>query len=509
MSDLKTKSDLVQLCDAQLSEIPGTVLKPGYDRSALTPGIVHIGLGNFHRAHQAWYLHRLMQEGKALDWAIIGAGVRPYDTVMREKLINQDWLTTLISLEPAGARAEVIGPMIDYVQIEEGNARLIQVMANPLIRIVSLTITEGGYYIDPMSGELDKNHPDIIHDITHPHEPRSVFGAIVAALKSRMEKGIGPFTVQSCDNLSGNGDVAKKTVISLARETDPQCADWIEENGAFPNSMVDCIVPATGPSEIALAQQFGVYDQAPVTHEPFRQWVIEDNFAIGRPDWGLAGAVITDDVHGYEAMKIRILNAGHQVLANIGELLSLETISDCMEHAEIGAFFQKVEVEEILPHVAPVPNMMPRDYLALITERFRNPAIKDTTRRVAFDGSSRHTGFVLPIVREALAKQKPVEGLALVEALWARMCTGYREDGTQIAPNDPQWEDLIKAAREAQHRPMAWLEQHHFYDELANQDVFARSFCDWLSAIYSHGSLATVQSYIRGTHPRHRAIKII
>lgn len=488
----------MKLCNETLTQLPKSIPGPVYDRSRLTPGIVHIGLGNFHRAHQAWYLHRLMQKGKALDWAIIGAGVRQYDAAMRERLIAQDCLTTLIELDPEGISAEVIGPMIDYLPIEEGNGPLIRAMADPRIRIVALTVTEGGYYIDPVTKAFDAGHPDIRHDAEHPERPRTAFGAMVAALKQRRDSGAGPFTGQSCDNLQGNGAILRQTVVSLARMSDPDLAQWIDESCSFPNSMVDCIVPATGPKEIELVRDLGIEDTAPVTHENFRQWVIEDSFCAGRPDWDLVGATFSDDVHAYETMKIRILNAGHQVLANVGELLSVETIADCMADPAIAAYFHKVQAEEIAPCVKPVPGMTPEAYVTLIAGRFSNPRIRDTTRRVAFDGSSRHSGFVLPILREDLARNGPIEGLALVEAFWARMCTGIREDGSAIAPNDPNWDDLVAAAEAAKARPAAWLEQRQFYGDLAGNERFATAFEKWLARIWSDGCRATLKAYLAG-----------
>lgn len=479
----------------RLGDLPARIGTPDYDRAALSAGIIHIGLGNFHRAHQAWYLHKLMQQGLAQDWALIGAGVRAYDSAMRYKLKAQDYLTTLIELAPGRVTAEVVGSMIDYTPIAEDNAPLIAAMADPAIRIVSLTVTEGGYFIDPETGGLDLTHADIQHDRAQPDQPKTVFGAIIAALKLRRDAGHGPFTVQSCDNLRGNGTATRQAVVTLARQSDAALAQWIEQNCSFPNSMVDCIVPATGPDEIALAQSLGVDDAAPVTHENYRQWVIEDDFCAGRPDWDRAGAIFTDAVHDYEAMKIRILNAGHQVLANAGELLGLETIADCMAHPLTSAMFRKIEAEEIAPYVAAVPGQDPAAYVELIAKRFANPAIRDTTRRVAFDGSSRHPGFVLPVLRDALAAKGSCSGLALVEALWARMCAGTRMDGTEIEPNDPQWARLNAVALAAREAPHLWLAQRHIYGDLAEHQAFAEAFEHWLSLIWAEGCEAALAVY--------------
>ena len=261
--------------------------------------------------------------------------------------------------------------------------------------------------------------------------------------------------------------------------------------------MVDCIVPATGPNEIALSLELGIDDAVPVTHESFRQWVIEDKFSAGRPDWDKVGATFTDAVHDYEAMKIRILNAGHQVLANAGELLGLNTIADCMGHPVVADFFTKVEREGIAPYVKAVPEMTPDAYVDLIAKRFSNPKIHDTTRRVAFDGSSRHTGFILPILRDALAADGSVEGLSLVEALWARMCAGTREDGSAIEANDPFWDELVETALRAKSEPLAWLEMRQTYGDLVEQQRFADAFTKWLTLIWDQGVEATLKQYCR------------
>ena len=336
----------------------------------------------------------------------------------------------------------------------------------------------------------------MVHDAAHPDTPRTAFGAMVAALRLRRDRGVGPFTGQCCDNLQGNGAILRQTVVSLARLSDPDLADWIDTHCAFPNSMVDCIVPATGPKELALVAEFGIEDAVPVTHENFRQWVIEDDFCAGRPDWDRAGATFSDDVHAYETMKIRILNAGHQVISNPGELLSVETISGCMAHPKIHALFRKVELEEIVPHVHAVPGMTPEAYVALIERRFSNPRIVDTTRRVAFDGSSRHTGFLLPILRDGLAAGTPVAGLALVEALWARMGVGTREDGTRIEPNDPFWDALSERAAAARVNPRAWIDMRQNYGDLADVPRFADAFGRWLRLIWAEGTEAAIDTYL-------------
>jgi len=496
MTPVSHANSPVELRRSSLMELPRTVGIPTYQRKNLRPGIVHIGVGNFHRAHQAWYIHQLIQQGLADDWAIIGAGVREYDADMRGKLLGQDCLTTLIELDPSGISAEVIGPMLDYLPIEPGNASLIRQMADPAIRIVSLTVTEGGYYLSANTGALDVNHEDVRHDAENPSRPRTAFGAIVAALAQRRAKGLPPFTALSCDNLQGNGAILRKCVVGLARLSDPALAEWIDRNGAFPNSMVDCIVPATTDQVIAQCRTFGIDDRAPVTHENFRQWVVEDVFCAGRPPLEKVGVTLTHDVHAFETMKLRILNGGHQVLANVGEILNVPTIAACMQDPDILAFFNKVQAKDVLPHVSAVPGETPVEYLDLVKRRFANTAIHDTTRRVAFDGSSRHPGFLLPSLRDALEAGASIDGLALSEAFWCRMCAGHREDGTEIADNDPLWAELHAAARAAKQTPRAWIEQSRLYGTLGSNPRFAAAFSDWLTTIWQQGSRAAISQYI-------------
>jgi len=492
MDELKT------LSNATLAELPANVRVPLYDRSALTPGIVHIGLGNFHRAHQAWYLHRLMDAGLAHDWAIIGAGVRAGDAAQRDRLLAQDCLTTLIELCPDSTSAEVCGSMIDFLPVEADNASLVAQLADPSTRIAALTVTEGGYYTDPVTGGFAEDHEDIQADAANPDAPITAFGAMIKALRIRRDAGTGPFTVLSCDNLQGNGVIVRQTVVGLAQLSDPELAGWIDTQCTFPNSMVDCIVPATGPAELELVRTLGINDQAPVTHENFRQWVIEDAFCAGRPDWDKVGATFTDDVHDFEAMKIRMLNGGHQILANAGEVLGIETISDAMAHPSIAALFLKTQGEEIAPHVDDVPGLTPQDYISLIMTRFANPAIIDTTRRVAFDGASRHPGFLLPTIRAGLASGDPVNGLALVEAIWARMCEGRRENGSEIEANDPIWDTLNAAAKAAKTNPSAWLDQSNIYGDLKHEPAFASAFTHWLSVIWANGTEAAIAEFTQG-----------
>jgi mannitol 2-dehydrogenase len=467
---------------------------PAYDRGRLTPGIVHIGVGNFHRAHMAVYLDDLFAMGESMDWAIIGGGVRPADAVTREALRAQDYLSTVIELDPKGKSARRIGAMIDFAPIEMNNASLIAAMSRPEIRIVSLTVTEGGYFIAPDTGEFDPTAPEIIADATNPHA--TAFGAIIAALKVRRAAGIAPFTVMSCDNLPGNGQVTRAAVVGLAELSDPELAAWIAANVAFPNSMVDRITPATGPRERAIAQEFCLNDPAPVTCEPFRQWVLEDTFPAGRPAFEKVGVTLTSEVHIYERIKIGVLNGGHAVIAYPGGLLEIEYVHEAMADPLISAFLDKVEQTEILPVMPQVGDIDLARYYATVRSRFSNPEVADTERRLCFDGSNRQPKFIVPTLREALTAGLPAEGLALASALWCRYCAGISDKGKAIPPNDPNWETLNSNARAAQMDPKVWLNQRPIYGDLAENLSFAATFSKHLIRIRDHGTEAALRQYL-------------
>ena len=475
-----------------------TVALPTYDRAALKPGIVHIGLGNFHRAHMAVYLDDLFGMGLDHDWAILGAGVRPGDAAMRTALLAQDCLSTVIELDPSDRRARRVGSMVGFIEVQADNAALIAAMSDPAIRIVSLTVTEGGYYVDAATGQFDPTAPDIVADAATPSRPGTAFGAILAALRARKAAGVAPFTVMSCDNLPGNGHVTQAAVVGLARLSDPSFADWVAANVAFPNGMVDRITPATGPRERAMAAEFGLTDPVPVTCEPFRQWVLEDNFPMGRPALEKVGVTFTPHVHAFEAMKIRILNGGHAIIAYPGGLKGHEYVHEDMADPTIRAFLDAVETREIIPIVPPVPGQDLNEYKALIIDRFSNPEVADTVRRLCLDGSNRQPKFIIPSIRDVLAAGGDAGGLTLLSAMWCRYCFGVDESGAAIAPNDPNWDRLQATATAARDNPAAWIEMTDIYGDLAQNPTFAAGFGEALDYLWANGAEAAMQRYLAG-----------
>lgn len=471
---------------------------PNYARASLTPGILHFGVGNFHRAHLAVYLDDLFNLGLDHDWALIGAGVLASDEAMRRKLEPQDFLTTIVEQETQVSTARVTGSMMGFIPPAD-KAALIAKLGDPAIRIVSMTITEGGYLIDPATGVFNPAHPAIARDAQTPQDPATVFGLIVAGLDRRRQAGQTPFTIMSCDNVPHNGVVTRNAVAGLARLIEPELGTWIADHVAFPNAMVDRITPATTDRERALlAETFGVEDQWPVFCEEFKQWVLEDMFTAGRPALERAGVTFVRDVAPYETMKIRMLNGGHAVIAYPSGLMDIHFVHEAMEHPLIRAFLAKVEHEDIMPCVPPVPDTDLGDYYRLIERRFANRKIGDTIRRLCLDGSNRQPKFIVPSIADRLKAGRGVTGLALASALWCRYCFGTTDSGKAIEPNDPSWERLQAVARAARSDPPAWLAMADIYGETASSSVFREAFASSLRAVWAKGVESTVRTHVAG-----------
>lgn len=486
----------VKLSQANLGSLLANVARPNYERAALTPGIVHFGVGNFHRSHQAVYLDELFNSGVGHDWAIVGAGVFDGEKVGRARLAEQDWLTTVVEQDSGHMSARVTAVMVDFLMPGDA-AAIIERLADPAIRIVSLTITEGGYFIDPASGLFNPTHPDIVADAQNLDTPRTVFGIILAGLIRRRGDGIVPFTVMSCDNIPGNGHVTSDATIGVARLVDETLADWVRDNVAFPNSMVDRITPATTDRERGiLAAAFGVDDNWPVFCEPFKQWVMEDRFTDGRPALEKVGVQFVHDVAPFELMKIRILNGGHATIAYPAGLMDIHFVHEAMENPLVRAFLAKLEREEIMPTVPPVPGVVLEEYCQLIERRFSNPKIGDTVRRLCLDGSNRQPKFIIPTIADRLKAGGGMTGLALESALWCRYCFGTTDSGAVIEPNDPNWTRLQATATAAKDMPQAWLAMEDIYGEVGKSAPFAAAFAHGLEALWTLGTRETLTRYL-------------
>ncbi|NND90508.1 MAG: mannitol dehydrogenase family protein [Granulosicoccus sp.] len=481
-----------------LDKLPPEVTVPNYGRESLSPGILHFGPGNFHRAHQAVYLDDLFNQGVDHDWAIVGASIMPGDSRLREAMSKQDYLCTVVTQSASTSEARVTGPMIDYLPVGDISA-ILKTLADPAIRIVSLTVTEGGYFVDASTGKFDSGHASIQADAANMNTPKTVFGCIVNALAGRRDRGESAFTVMSCDNLPHNGAAARAAVVGLAQLVDESLAGWIESNCSFPNGMVDRITPATGDRERSRVRSlFGVADDTPVFCEDYQQWVLEDDFVAGRPAFEKVGVEIVPDVSPYELMKIRILNGGHAVLAYPSALLGIEFAHEAMENELVKGFLEKVQKQEIIPVVPPVPGVDLHDYQSSVMRRFGNPAIADTITRLCHDGSNRQPKFIVPSIADRLASGGNVDGLALACAMWCRYCEGTDEQGESIGPNDPSWDLLQATARASVTEPTAWLAMRDVYGDVGKDERLQEAFSKALAGIRSRGVAAMLKRYIAG-----------
>ncbi|HEY5795607.1 MAG TPA: mannitol dehydrogenase family protein [Bosea sp. (in: a-proteobacteria)] len=487
---------MTRLTTRTLSSLPGTVRRPAYDRSQLTPGIVHLGLGAFARGHLCEYTEDAL-ELEFGAWGVTGASLQRPD--QRDRLTPQDGLYTLLKRAPAGPELRIIGCVGEVLVAPESPTALITRLAAPETRIVSLTVTEKGYCHDPATGRLKADHPDIVHDLSHPHVPRSAVGIIVAGLKARRAAGLGPFTALSCDNLPHNGGVLRGLVRDFAALSDDGLSQWIEANGAFPATMVDRIVPATTEADIAeVAGLIGLEDAAPVIGEPFRQWAIQDVFAAGRPAWERVGAQMVLEVAPFEFMKLRMLNGAHSSLAYLGYLAGHETVADASGDAVLARFLQGLWAQ-IIPTVPAPQGVVLADYAEALLARFRNPAIRHRTWQIAMDGSQKLPQRLLGTIRDRLKAGAPIDHLALGVAAWMRYVSGTDEKGAAIDVRDPLAAEFATRAKAAG-RDAAALSQSLlvieaiFGTDLPRDERFTRSVEAHLAALFEKGASATAAS---------------
>ena len=434
----------MRLSNTSLDGLPGPIRRPGYDRSRVKPGIVHLGIGAFHRAHQAVMIDDLLAAG-ATEWGIIGASLRSTDT--RDALAPQDCLYTVAVRSGAGTEHRIVGSVLETEVAREDSERLIARMAAPATRIVSLTVTEKGYCHTPQTGELDEQHPDIIHDLKNPDAPRSAAGFVVAALARRRAAGIAPFTVLPCDNLPANGITVKRILHRFAELRSPDLGKWIADEVAFPSTMVDRIVPETTNDDRALvASALGMIDAWPVVTEPFTQWIIEDHFPGGRPDLAAAGAQFVSDVTPFEHMKLRLLNGSHSALAYLGYLAGYETISATVADPHFVAFARRLMEESAVTLTMPAGTDL-ANYSNSLLKRFSNPALRHRTWQIAMDGSQKLPQRLLGTVRDRLQKNLPIDTHALAIAGWMRYVTAADEHGRTIDVRDPFAAELAAIAK--------------------------------------------------------------
>lgn len=487
----------VNLSLSTLPALGPAVAVPRYDPRTLTCGIVHFGVGAFHRSHEAMYIDRLLGAGHT-DWAICGVGVLPGDARMRDVLAAQDHLYTLVTRSPDGrSEARVIGAIREFLFAPDDPEAVLEKLADPATRIVSLTVTEGGYGIDNSTGEFDPSGPDLRHDLTPGAVPRTVFGFVTEGLRRRRDRGLAPFTVVSCDNMQGNGHVAGRAFTAFARLKDPELGEWVARHVAFPNSMVDRITPVTtDQTRREVAGEYGVDDAWPVVAESFTQWVLEDHFTLGRPPLETAGVQLVADVEPYELMKLRLLNASHQAMGHLGLLAGYRYAHEVCADPRFVDFLLGYMEDEATPTLRPVPGIDLAAYRRELIARFANPAIADTLARLVVEGSERIPKFLLPVVRGRLAAGGETPRSALVVAAWAEYVAAAAA-GRFPALVDPRAEELTDAARREARQPGAFLEVQTVFGDLGQSGRFRSAYLAARDLLRRRGPLGALEALAR------------
>ncbi|NIA71773.1 mannitol dehydrogenase family protein [Pelagibius litoralis] len=486
-----------RLSEKTLAELPSEIQRPAYDRQACQTGIVHLGIGAFHRAHQAVYSDDVLAAGEQ-SWAICGASLR--GPGVRDQLAPQDGLYTQAVAGPEGESLRVIGAVKEVFFAAENPAALVARLADPQTRIVSLTVTEKGYCHDPASGALQHDHPDIRHDLQHPEQPRSALGFLLAGLRRRYERGQTPFTVLSCDNLPHNGATLRGLVLELAEAVDPALMRWIEAETSFPSTMIDRIVPATTEDDRQrVSERLGLRDEGVVICEPFRQWVIEDRFAAGRPLWEQAGAQMVSDVAPFEEMKLRLLNGSHSMLAYLGYLCGHETIADTMADDTLRRLTRRFMDREAGPTLKLPPGADLESYKQALIERFANPGLQHRTWQIAMDGSQKLPQRLLATIRDRLRVGAAIDLLALAVTGWMRYTAGHDEAGAVIDVRDPLAGKLVESYAAGQGDPSrivdAFLQLREVFDpDLADNPDLRKALTGALGLILTRGTRAAAEA---------------
>lgn len=494
---LQGSERLMRLSNSSLGQLSPDVSVPNYGRAHLRHGIVHIGVGCFHRSHQAYYTHLLLQQNAGPDWAICGVGLREGNRTKQQILKAQDYLYTLIELGPEGARAPiVVGSISEFLFAPDDPDAVIEKMASPEVKIVSLTVTEGGYNVDDSTGRFNADHPDVRYDLENPQEPRSLFGYLTEALRRRRQRDVPPFTVMSCDNLPDNGKVTRGALLAFANLGDPELAKWIEAQVSFPSSMVDRITPSTSENNRRwLKDTYDLDDGWPVICEPFCQWVLEDDFCNGRPEWERVGVQFTDKVAPYERMKIRLLNASHSAMAYLGYLAGYRFTHEVMADERFRQFIQDFMDEDVTPVLGAIPGVDIPAYKLTLIERFSNPQMGDQLARLCMDGSSKIPKFLVPTVEGLVQGGYSLSRVALVIASWALYLRGEDERGDRHEIDDPLAQRLQAAVSDRASLMREFLGMTDLFGTtLAGSRVFADAFNAAFEELESRGVIATLES---------------
>lgn len=504
MSPNRDKLAPYPLKGANLKSFTDKVSVPSYDRSEIKEGIVHVGIGGFHRSHQAYYIDQLLNNGAGKDWGICGVSLLEHDAKIHKTLTNQEGLYTLVVKQPDGTCINrVIGSIIGYLYAPENPQAVIDKMAAEDIKIITLTITEGGYNFNEATNSFDFENPLIKHDLANPQNPKTIFGYLTEAFKKRKSLGHAGVTIHSCDNILGNGKMAKKMLESFIQEADPTLLSWVESNVSFPNSMVDRITPVTKQEDIdQLKATTGIEDQWPVVCEPFRQWIIEDNFVAGRPELERLtneGIQYVENVEAYERMKLSLLNAGHSVIGILGALLGYSTIDQAVKDLNISVFLRKFMDIEVTPILGEIKGINLEEYKNSLLERFGNANIKDQVERICSESSSKLPVFVFPTVISQIKKNGSISMSAFLIAAWAVYLLGKNENGEPISIQDANKNMLTERANQSTKDPKYFLGLTAVFGSLNSYPMFVDTYTAAYNAIVQNGVAKAVEMVNSGS----------
>ncbi|KAH8891457.1 mannitol dehydrogenase domain-containing protein [Thozetella sp. PMI_491] len=488
---------------ALVSQGAAQVQTPSFDRNDVKEGIVHIGVGGFHRAHLAVYIDGLMGQFGVRDWAICGVGLQPFDAAMKDALVPQDCLYTVLERAATGSKARVIGSITSFLYALDDPEAVIAKMAHPDTRIVSMTITESGYHYNENTHQLQVEDPDIVADLESDLKaPQTTYGYLYAALARRHAAGLKPFTVLSCDNMQKNGTISRNMLLTFARRRDAEIAAWIEKEGGFPNSMVDRITPRTTDTDkTGLAESFGIQDNWPVVTEPFMQWVVEDAFADGRPPFEKVGVQVVSNVsqvEKYECHKLRLLNASHTAMSYAAFLGGFTYVHEVMENPLFYKFICNMMHQEVKPLLPAIPGVDIDKYCDTLLERFANPTIMDQITRLTLNGSGKLPQFIMPSVAEQImAGTHNFRRLTFCTASWFRYLNGVDENGKEYFIDDPMAEELKALAVKGGDKPYPLLDvKMLFGDDLRGDKTFVDELTSAMANLYKDGAMATLAKYV-------------
>lgn len=468
-----------------LSSLPSNIAIPSYDRDQINTSILHIGVGNFHRSHQAYYIHELIDKFKELDYGICGVDLLESDRKIYSILKDQDGLYTLFTKEANGAhKAKVIGSIVEYFYGPENPLAVIEKMANPDIKIISLTIAEDGYLLNEITGAFDINHPAVTEDIKNPFNPKTVFGYLTQSFKLRKLRNLPGCTILSCDNIKSNGDTMKQSLYNYVSKTEPDLLDWISKNTTFPNTMVDRITPITNAVDtLNLKENFAIDDQWPVVCEPFSQWVIEDKFIHARPNWDKVGVQYTEHIGPFENLKLRLLNASHTILGILGTLHGYKTVYETATDEDFMRFLKDFMDNEVTPTLTDSDNRSIEDYKNSLVSRFQNPHINDQLFRICQESSAKIPVFILPTIKYQLQNGKNLKQAAFVIAAWAKYNDGVDDNENPYEIIDTISGTLIRTAALSIQNPMKFIEIKSVFGDLSSNEIFTSYYTEALTLL--------------------------